>query len=205
MMPIQQLLGEKPNSELVKSFIQTLSSSADVQHALAPEIKSFPDAVYYNYFPLGFSAMFVPIPGYCLRTGMHKSDIDESRLVLDSIDIYNVLNRPDKPLKHSSSEVAFSSYPNLPLNLELNAKTQHLMVSAETTGKELVQVLGEPDRKGGGAGPSSGSIGIWCEWSKVGVLVEFGGITARGPQAWEQGKDAVWRVLTMFSSSKNTE
>ena len=64
--------------------------------------------------------------------------------------------------------------------------------------QELVSVLGEPDRKGGGAGPSTGSIGIWCEWSKDGLMIEFGGDDARGPGAWERGKDAVWKVITLF-------
>ena len=70
--------------------------------------------------------------------------------------------------------------------------------SHAATGKDFVKVLGEPDRKGGGAGPSSGSIGIWCEWSKDGLMVEFGGDEARGPQAWERGKDEVWKVITLF-------
>ena len=78
-------------------------------------------------------------------------------------------------------------------------RPSELSVLADTSGKDFVQALGEPDRKGGGAGPSSGSIGIWCEWSKDGVMVEFGGDEAKGPQAWERGKDAAWKIITIFS------
>jgi hypothetical protein len=68
-------------------------------------------------------------------------------------------------------------------------------VSAETIGKDFVAELGEPDRKGGGAGPYS--INIWCEWTKEGVMVEFGD-HARGPQAWDKGKDANWKVISFY-------
>ena len=37
----------------------------------------------------------------------------------------------------------------------------------------------------------SGSIGIWCEWSKIGLIVELGGDDVRRPQTWEKGKDAI--------------
>jgi len=55
--------------------------------------------------------------------------------------------------------------------------------------------MGEPERKGGGAGPASGSIGIWCDWPKEGIMIEF---DASGPQAWEHGKDTKWRLLTLY-------
>jgi len=32
-------------------------------------------------------------------------------------------------------------------------------------------------------------------------MVEFGGDEARGPQAWERGKDAIWKVITLFSQT----
>jgi len=67
-------------------------------------------------------------------------------------------------------------------------------------GKEFIALLGEPNRKGGGAGPSSGSIGIWVEWTRDGLMVEFGGEESRGPQAWERGKDAPWKVISIFAT-----
>jgi len=73
------------------------------------------------------------------------------------------------------------------------------------TGKDFVAALGEPDRKGGGSGPSSGSIGIWVEWTRDGLMVEFGGDDSRGPQAWERGKDALWRVISVFSPKKESK
>jgi len=43
-----------------------------------------------------------------------------------------------------------------------------------------------------------GSINIWCEWTKLGLMVEFGGEKVLGPNAWEEGKDAPWKVVTIF-------
>jgi len=83
-------------------------------------------------------------------------------------------------------------------NSDSSTRPPNVEIKQQSTGKDFVRCLGEPDRKGGGAGPLSGSIGIWCEWSRDGVMVEFGGDEARGPQAWERGKDAVWKVITLF-------
>nr|GAT44069.1 predicted protein [Mycena chlorophos] len=113
-----------------------------------------------------------------------------------AIDIYNIPKTKPAANKGSSTrkaELAFATYLDLPITLRST-----FAVGPETTGKDFVEALGEPARKGGGAGPSSGSIGIWCEWTKDGVMVEFGGIEATGAQAWERGKDAVWRVMTLF-------
>jgi len=129
--------------------------------------------------------------------------------VLESIYVYNI---PPKNASHprTTAETAYATYPHFPLALALIADVRdkdgkpiprppNLDVLADTSGKDFVQALGEPDRKGGGAGPSSGSIGIWCEWPKDGIMVEFGGDEAKGPQAWERGKDAVWKIITIFS------
>jgi len=75
-------------------------------------------------------------------------------------------------------------------------------VHPSTTGKDFVAYFGEPTRKGGGGGPAGGSIGIWCEWTDAGIMVEFGGDEAGGLQAWEKGKDATWAVLTFFIREK---
>jgi hypothetical protein len=196
---LRGLLGSQPSSEHLLDQIAFLSSLVSNPNAAIPEIKSYPDAVYFNYFHLGFSLLFSPVDGYKPRTGLNRADLRDNNLVLDSIDIYNRLT--------ATTERTFSSYPLSPFNITLPSsrmdtveKTRPVMfdVLPEMTGKEFVGCLGEPDRKGGGEGPSSGSIGIWCEWSKDGVMVEFGGDESRGPQAWERGKDAVWKVITMF-------
>lgn len=204
------LLGQHPSSQPLSDYLSSLNASKPV----VPDVKSYSDAVYFNYYPLGLSLLFSPQNGY-KPTGLKQEDLKDEDLILDSIDIYNV----PKPISSLTgggaklprlAELAFSTFPVSPLTLSLAtppppkegesalARPSSFDVVPTTSGKDFVAVFGEPDRKGGGAGPSSGSIGIWCEWSKDGVMVEFGGDEAKGPQAWERGKDAVWRVVTVF-------
>ncbi|KAJ3987743.1 hypothetical protein F5890DRAFT_1625760 [Lentinula detonsa] len=204
---IQRLLGRKPSSQLIDDYLNELSS-AGKPSALTPEIKSYSDVVYYNFHALGLSLLFKPTDGYKPRTGLLRSELMEDKLVLDSLDIYNIpASRSDsKGFQKKREEIAFATYPMSPVILNLTYPEEEegeniphsLQISKESTGRDFVQGLGEPDRKGGGSGPSSGSIGIWCEWTKHGILVEFGGVEAIGPQAWERGKDAVWKVVTVF-------
>ena len=194
---VQSLLGQLASSDAVLSYLASISDGKIV----GPDVKSYSDIVYYNYFSLGLSLQFVPAAQYKLESGLAERDLDRSRLILDAIDIYHAPLNP-KP----TSKLPFATYPHLPVTLQLAAaaegeeskRPQTFEVSTSSMGKDFVEAFGEPARKGGGAGPSSGSIGIWCEWSTDGVLVEFGGDEARGPQAWERGKDAIWRVLTIY-------
>lgn len=203
---IQTLLGANPSADSITVFLKDL-----VQHSntslTAPEVKSYSDAVYFNYYPLGISFLFIPQEGYKPTQGLKLEDLQVDPLVLDSINIYNTPKPKATPAKTTTSsrtaELAFSAYSvskwSLSLSPEASASNESsIEISLTTNGKDFVSCLGEPDRKGGGSGPSSGSIGIWCEWSKHGIMVEFGGDEARGPQAWERGKDAMWRVITIF-------
>jgi hypothetical protein len=202
---LTNFLGSPPSSDNLSTHLWSLASASNA--SASPEIKSYPDSVYFNYFQLGLSLLFSPVNGYKPRTGMDRAGLRENDLALDSIYIYNHSTASNSIKK---SERQFAAYPVSPLSLilpspptgdaDMESKTRPLTfaVLPETTGKDFVAGFGEPDRKGGGAGPSSGSIGIWCEWSKYGVMVEFGGDEARGPQAWEHGKDAVWKVITIF-------
>lgn len=204
---MQHLFGSHPSSSALADYISSLFTLTN-QHPIPPEIKSYPDAVYFNYFAVGLSLLFSPINGYKPATELGLKDLHDKSLVLESIDLYNVPKRnssndQSKAASSRSAELAFSTFPVVPFTLSLVTKADDkrpltLDVLPETTGKEFVVTLGEPDRKGGGAGPSSGSIGIWCEWSKDGIMVEFGGDEAKGPQAWERGKDAVWKIITVF-------
>jgi len=166
--------------------------------------------------PLASVSFFSPQHGYKPTPGLTLADLQSNNLFLDSIYIYNDPRKPRATPQRTSSrtsERAFLTYPNFPLVFNIDpspedkdrkalSRPETLQVRADTSGKDFVQTLGEPDRKGGGAGPSSGSIGIWCEWSKDGIMVEFGGDEAIGPQAWERGKDAIWKIITLFSPAK---
>ena len=201
---IRDLFGLHPSSPKLAEYISTLVSLTGAATAPTLEVKSYPDAVYFNHFTLGLSILFIPVGGYKPKSGLKRDELKDDGLVLDSIDVYNVPPTPDLNAKPSAI-LAYSKYPALPLILTLDPGTvadkpraERLDINRMTTGKDFVGAVGEPDRKGGGAGPSSGSIGIWCEWAKDGIMVEFGGDEARGPQAWERGKDAVWKVITIF-------
>ncbi|KIP12414.1 hypothetical protein PHLGIDRAFT_20900 [Phlebiopsis gigantea 11061_1 CR5-6] len=195
------LLGLHPSDEPLLAHVQQLYSLVPSASTI-PEVKSYPDAVYLNHFPVGLSLLFKPVNGYKPKTGLRREELDDAALVLDGIDVYN--NPPPNSgaatAKHKSP---YAPYPSAAFALQLvetpgKPRAAVMQVTPITTGKEFVAAMGEPDRKGGGAGPSSGSIGIWCEWSKDGVMVEFGGDESRGPQAWEKGKDAIWKIISIF-------
>lgn len=200
-LDVQRLIGLHPSSEALSTHISALVSAASNPSSV-PEVKSYTDAVYFNYYALGLSLLFKPVNGYKPKTGLKREELQDDDLVLDGVDIYNV----QKP-KTGTSRAARSTYSTYPLgslamdltDIPDKKRPSSMVATPTTTGKDFVECMGEPDRKGGGAGPSSGSIGIWCEWSKDGVMVEFGGEESRGPQAWERGKDAVWKVITVFA------
>jgi hypothetical protein len=177
---IKSLWNESPTSLTLTRWLQGLSTNDVV-----PEIKVYLDAVYYNYYQLGISILFQPTVGYKPEG---PSQLDTSKLSLKSIDVYN------------ESEVKYATYPSYPL-IFTPSDTKTISITPQTSGKDFVQALGEPDRKGGGNGPMSGSIGIWCEWSQLGLMVELGGDDVRGPQGWEKGKDAKWKTITLFAAT----
>lgn len=191
-MNINDLIGKPPSAHVLAQHLSTLSTGTTP----TPDIKSYSDIVYLSYLTLGVSFQFSPRNGYKPATGLRREQLKDDDLQLEAVDIYNV------PSVARSKEPAFSTYPRLPIELHLAGATPVITISKDTTGKEFVGWLGEPSRKGGGAGPSSGSIHIWCEWSHQGIMVEFGGNDARGPQAWERGGDAVWRVVTVFEPKR---
>ncbi|KAH7912588.1 hypothetical protein BJ138DRAFT_1148041 [Hygrophoropsis aurantiaca] len=209
-MNVRDLLGAHPAADSISSYLGSLTSLVDIPNSSLPEVKSYSDAVYFNYYALGLSFLFSPQNGYKPTTGLKHDQLKNDHLILDSIDIYNIpkINPSVNSSSKSASRTAdlvFATHPASPLKLyplpqEGKERLAEIEILRETTGKDFVVWLGEPDRKGGGTGPSSGSIGIWCEWSKDGIMVEFGGDESRGPQAWERGKDATWKVITVFPS-----
>jgi hypothetical protein len=204
IVDMRDLLGLHPSDEQLSRYITSLTTQVSSTDADMLQVKSYPDSVYFNYPLLGLSLLFQPQNAYKPKGGLKKEELENENLVLGSIDIYNV--KPATRISSNrASERAFATHPVSPINLSLlsmeGKARPPFAVTVETTGKTFVECLGEPNRKGGGAGPSSGSIGIWCEWSKHGIMVEFGGEEARGLQAWERGKDAVWKIITIFPAS----
>jgi hypothetical protein len=130
------------------------------------------DVVYYNYTAKGISLQFTPVKGYKpARTAKSAEDLDQNRLELSTIDIYS------KQYGRSDSQhpiiITYAS-PGA------DSPDKELELTRETTGKELVAALGEPDRKGGG---ESRSVGVWLEWTGLGIMVEFSGV--HGSQRWD--------------------
>ncbi|KAG6878646.1 hypothetical protein C0993_001169 [Termitomyces sp. T159_Od127] len=213
--PVRHLFGLNPSSPELSQYLVTLTTHVSTPNPIIPQVKSYSDAVYLNYYALGLSLLFTPASDYKLKAGLELSELSNEQLFLDSLDIYNIPQSSasgprSKGTSSRTAELMFSSFPLYPLVFdvggevkdkdgEVQPRPSHLEITSQTTGKDFVQCLGEPDRKGGGAGPSSGSIGIWCEWKRDGIMVEFGGDEAKGPQAWERGKDSVWKVITLFS------
>ncbi|KAH9969077.1 hypothetical protein BC827DRAFT_1167557 [Russula dissimulans] len=201
MSNVRSLLGQPPCSPDIATYLSSLSSRVSPP---TPQVKSYPDTVYFNYHSLGLSLQFIPVNGYRPQSGTSRLDLQDTNLVLDGVDIYN---NPHTD-KTSSQSPTYTPYPINPIVLTVSPETKEgtvtprsslLNITQNMTGKEFVTALGEPDRKGGGSGPSSGRIGIWVEWTRDGLMVEFGGDDSRGPQAWERGKDAPWRVISIFS------
>lgn len=112
---------------------------------------------------------------------MKPADIDETRLSLSTIEIYSL------------------SFSGFPLKTSPPSKPDPLTVcefSASTTGVQLVEMLGEPDRKGGG---ESRSVGVWLEWTKLGLMCEFSGVHGQGRWDKEHGSGnatvSVWIIF----------
>lgn len=197
---VRSLFGLLPTSQKVREYISSLSSPANAGDDRA-QVKAYPDAMFVNYYALGCSIEYRPTNGYKPSPNIQSiSELQTNNLALDKIDIYNSPhdNKSNTTPSSSNTTPTFAKYPDLPLMVTFSHETLSISVSTDTTGKDFVAALGEPDRKGGGAGPSSGSINIWCEWTKEGVMVEFGGRDARGPQAWDKGKDAIWKVISFY-------
>lgn len=65
---------------------------------------------------------------------------------------------------------------------------------ATTTGSELVELLGEPGRKGGG---ESRSVGVWLEWTKLGLMCEFS--TVHGAGRWDKERGAGSATVSIWT------
>ncbi|KAL7419890.1 hypothetical protein Q5752_005806 [Cryptotrichosporon argae] len=194
---LHALLGQAPSSPPIASFLSALSAPGPTP---APDVKTYTDASYHNYYALGLSLCYTGSP-----------------LALDSIDIFNT--PPPRPACSSSSSTSPSSpastsaaYPSAsaapapapaptslprakptyapPPPLTLRFPTPELVlppskpggsplrlprdpllcVRPGSTGREIVRALGEPGRKGAG-----GWVGVWLEWKGVELVAGEGG------------------------------
>lgn len=114
-----------------------------------------------------------------------RNDLDEDRLLLDTVDIYTA--------KYTGFPIAVTYIPPTPAEADTTdvavlSDTQSfatLDITALTTGVDLVKALGEPDRKGGG---DSKALGVWLEWTGLGIMAEFSGIHGHG--RWDKDNGA---------------
>ncbi|CEQ43001.1 SPOSA6832_04874 [Sporobolomyces salmonicolor] len=194
---LHPLIGLSPTSSRLSSFLASLSPSP----LPPPQIASYPDIVYYNYHPLALSLSFEPRPPYRPNYGLTTRDaLDEHHLTLVGIDVYNHEARLDDPKANQRDHKAppeYEPFPAYPILISHStsrspAEPAVFPLTPTTTGAELVAVLGEPSRKGGG---TTAGVGIWTEWTEDGVMVEW---ASGGLEAWEKGAGAVWRVLSVF-------
>ncbi|KZP01381.1 hypothetical protein CALVIDRAFT_543913 [Calocera viscosa TUFC12733] len=184
------------------SYLSALSSHASRSSPPAPEIKPYPDAVYLNYQSFGISCLFTPLEGYAPpKFAQSTSELDGTQLRLGSIDVYNPGEQKGKVKQPSYA--AFSALPYTFTPRSGSPPRPPFQITQNTLGKEFVLALGEPGRKGGGGGPKAGNIGIWCEWSEEGVMVEFEAGEASVVQNWEKGGEKVWKVMTVFERGKS--
>jgi hypothetical protein len=198
---LHTFLGFAPTSSRLSSHLARLSTATGLDSTPEPAIKAFSDVVYYAYMPLGVTLVFQPTGSYKPKTG-GEAELQVDKLRLASIDVYNhtaVLDPPTATLAATSKRTTkpiHSPFPAYPIlishpSLDPSSPPELFNLLPTSLGKDFVTALGEPERKGGG----EGSIGIWTEWTGVGVLVEY---ASGGLQAWDKGGEAVWRTVTIF-------
>ncbi|WWC87599.1 uncharacterized protein L201_002489 [Kwoniella dendrophila CBS 6074] len=151
------LFSQPSSSSTITSYLNALTSDSSIPE---PEIKTYTDAIYHNYYSLGLSLCFDPSKG------------------LESVDIYNPSpNPPPKRLNQKPSPV-YSTPPGIVLNFTSDTitlppkkegeqplnipRSENFKLVKGKTGRDLVSHLGEPSRKGAG-----GWTGLWLEWSSV--------------------------------------
>ncbi|TKY89597.1 hypothetical protein EX895_001382 [Sporisorium graminicola] len=159
------------------------------------EIKAYPDVVYHNYRALGLSLQYEAI-----TPGTDASKCSPQDLRLAAIDIYSGLD--DKK---------WTCFPALPLSMHVTRSEAEVSINHDSKGRDLINELGEPQRKGGGAGDRSGPA-VWMEWSlqlkspsdlgarrEFKMQIELAGAAARGADRWnaERAGTCNWAVITI--------
>lgn len=220
------LLGATPDSEAISSFLDHLVSAINKDSArlnaseCLPITKSYPDkTVYHTYPTLGIALEFRP----------STTPQSDDRLQLVGIEIENHTRNDDELVTVNTDEskvtqnhrsqraktifapycgypilVGFTSSASDSASSEIRSESTELKLYPQTTGKEFLENLGEPSRKGGQDVLKMGS-GIWLEWNwntnegkKIGLFVQWRGAASIGPGKWEKGRDRKWGTLKIF-------
>lgn len=177
--------------------LQALQDRSDDSATADVDVRVLGGTVYASDYEQGFSLQLVPAHG-APPPPRHITAWDELQLKdlkLDAVDIYG---ERKAQTAGRSKQSQFSPYsramlrPRKDLNEDQTAARSN--VTLETTGRQLVNSLGEPSRKGGGS-----RVPVWLEWANqghcCGIHIE---LNATGPQAWDEGADATWACITVF-------
>lgn len=144
------------------------------------------DVTFYNYTDIGISLQYKPTSQYKPNRGSNvkRADLQEDLLNLSSIDIYSdkfrgfpiTITHPTPPTVNADGSTSDKDDSGSSSTTELQK---------DTTGEDLVKNLGEPDRKGGG---ESKSVGVWLEWTGLGLMCEFSSMHGAG--RWDKTNGA---------------
>ncbi|CAO3627552.1 unnamed protein product [Cunninghamella blakesleeana] len=131
-------------------------------------IKRFPDCIYHSYKPLGLSFSFISVD-----KPVDDCTLNDDHLKLDAIDIYNGTTK--------------DSFLNYQLDIPLPCGITTSMVA-----HDIVSLLGEPDRKGGG-GKSRTSCWIEYKFEEEGggMMIQLHGID------WDD-RNMGWTSIVLF-------
>lgn len=149
-------------------------------------IESYPDVVYFSLPKQGISYLFEPTGGYRPKYSQTFDQLDKDKLCIASVDLYNVpSSQSSSKRKQTSTRIQFDTLSVLPVTFDFS-NFENINITADTTAKELVDKLGEPDRKGS-------SDGLWIEWENLGLHVEFG-LT----KDWDTLQKDTWTRINLF-------
>lgn len=190
--PLFELLGSTSSA----SGLDVALTSLSLPPSSALERKDLGPVSYLNALQHGVSLQFEQ---------SNKEAADDGTWTCQAVDVYN--EGYDRRWK------VFAGLPLL-LSWRRESKEMTLTLASETTGADLVSVLGEPTRKGGGealkgGGASGLGPGAWMEWTatmhdrRFNLMVELMGTDVRGAGRWEKDKGgaAVWGVCTLSLAS----
>jgi hypothetical protein len=169
-----------------------------------PQLKSYPDSVYFNYFSLGLSLLFRPQNGYKPKAGLSERELENENLVLDSVDIYNtpkVEPSYGEAASKRSTELVFS---------QGQRKAQAARPSLQRRRPDYPMVPsfalrqlrrgGNPDRVGG---PRAGAV-IPVRHGLVDVVEsrapQVGGGKGEGELTWGTGDDQLKGTFTIAAT-----